>query len=505
MKNKKLLRKLLLLSLLLCLVFSLSETAFAGPQYGGTLKIGLGDAGKIFGYPQTVSTAIELMVAGTSIENLFKFDETGTPIPWLATGWEVSPDLKSIILTLRKGVKFHDGTDFNAQAVKWNLTQFSSGSANDPLTRIRAELSAVSSIDVLDDYRVRLNLSRWDNTLLSNLAYAAGGMISPTAFQKNGQKWCENNPVGTGPFQFVNWAKDVSVTFKKFDGYWQKGKPYLDEVQWVIIADPMTQIAAFLKGDIDVLLDVAPKNVGGLQAKGKYQLSSVKTEVLGMTSDSVHSDSPFADVRVRQAVSYAIDTKAIVKALTYGLYAEVNQFSIPGLWANNPEVRGYPYNPAKAKELLTAAGFPNGFKTTIYARQPPAIFADTATAIQGYLRAVGIDAQVQILNFGGWAKMVRGGWQNGLYIFDLDISNPDDLLNIKRALSKGGGLLTAMIHPDDYEQAIAEALLAPDFATKQKATREVNRLMVDKHAMVTWIYGMRDTAVTQPKVHDTGL
>jgi peptide/nickel transport system substrate-binding protein len=505
MKSKRSSTKLLLVSLVLCSVLSFTQAIAAGPQYGGTLKIGLGDAGKIFGYPQTVSTAIELMVAGTAIENLFKFDETGTPIPWLATGWEVGPDLKSITLTLRKDVKFHDGTDFNAQAVKWNLTQFSSGSANDPITRVRAELSAVSSIDVLDDYKVRLNLSRWDNTLVSNLAYAAGGMISPTAFQKNGQAWCENNPVGTGPFQFVSWQKDVSVTFKKFEGYWQKGKPYLEGVQWVIIADPMTQLAAFMKGDIDVLLDVAPKNVGTLQSKGKYQFSSVRTEVLAMIGDSVHSDSPFADVRVRQAVNYAIDTNTIVKVLTYGLYTVVNQYSFPGSWANNPDVKGYPYNPAKAKELLAAAGYPNGFKTTIYVRQPPAIFADTATAIQGYLKAVDIDAQVQILNFGGWAKMIRGGWQNGLHISDLDVSNRDDLLNINRTLSKKGGLLTAMDHPDDYEKAIDDALLTSDLESKKRATREVNRLMVDKYAMVSWIYGMRDTAATQPKVHDTGL
>lgn len=505
MINKKSLKMLVLLCIVFLSSFSIIQTAAALPQYGGTLKIGLGDAGKIFGYPQTVSTAIEMMVAGTCIENLFKFDEKGTPTPWLATDWEVSPDLKSITLTLRKEVKFHDGTDFNAEAVKWNLTQFSSGSAKDPITRMRAELNAVSSIDVLDDYRVRLNLSRWDNTLLSNLAYAAGGMISPTAFKENGQAWCENNPVGTGPFQFVNWAKDVSVTFKKFDGYWQKGKPYLDGVQWVMIADPMTQIAAFLKGDIDVLLDVAPKNVGGLQAKGKYHLSSVRTEVLAMIGDSIHSDSPFGDVRVRQALNYAIDMKTIVKVLTYGLYSVVNQYSFPGSWANNPDVQGYPYNPTKAKELLKAAGYPDGFKTTIYVRQPPTIFADTATAIQGYLKAVDIDAQVQVLNFGGWAKMIRGGWQNGLHISDLDVSNPDDLLNINRTLSKAGGLLTAMIHPDDYEKAIGNALLAPDLATKQKATHEVHRLMVDKYAMVSWIYGMRDTAVTQPKVHDTGL
>jgi ABC-type transport system substrate-binding protein len=505
MKNKRTLKKVLLISFVVYSAFFLTQAVAAGPQSGGTLKIGLGDAGKIFGYPQTVSTAIELMVAGTAIENLLKFDETGAPIPWLATSWQVSSDLKSITLTLRKGVKFHDGTDFNAQAVKWNLTQFSAGSKDDPQTRMRVELKSVSSIDVLDDYTVRLNLSRWDNTLVSNLAYAAGGMISPTAFEKNGQAWCENNPVGTGPFQFVNWVKNVSVTFKKFDGYWQQGKPYLDEVKWVIIADPMTQIAAFLKGDIDVLLDVAPKDVANLQAKGKYQLSSVRTEVLGMTNDSVHADSPFYDVKVRQAVDYAINKKAIVKVLTHGLYTVTNQFSIPETWANDPNVKGYPYNPAKAKELLAAAGYPNGFKTTIYVRQPPAIFADTATAIQGYLKAVNIDAQVQVLNFGGWAKMVRGGWQNGLYIFDLDVSNPDDLLNINRALSKGGGLLTAMIHPDDYEKAISAALLTSDLKDKQQATREVNRLMVDKYAMVSWIYGMRDTAVMQPKIHDTGL
>ena len=167
----------------------------------------------------------------------------GLPVPWLATGWKIAKDLRSITFTLRKGVKFHDGTDFNAEAVKWNLDRYR--------TSTNTELKSVESVEVLDPFTVKLNLSKWSSTLIDNFTMHAGMMISPTSFQKNGADWAKTHPVGTGPFKLAYWQRDTSVKFEKFPGYWQKGKPYLDGVEWVIIADMVTRTMAFKKGEAE--------------------------------------------------------------------------------------------------------------------------------------------------------------------------------------------------------------------------------------------------------------
>ncbi len=150
-----------------------------------------------------------------------------------------------ITFTLRKGVKFHDGTDFNAEAVKFNLE-----------AKKAAKMSGTedwSSIDILDDYTVRINLLQYVNTALARFTAIYGAMVSPTAFKKNGIDWARWNPVGTGPFQFVGFERDVSAKYKRFEGYWQKGKPYLDGVEYLYIKDPMTQSATMEAKEAHVL------------------------------------------------------------------------------------------------------------------------------------------------------------------------------------------------------------------------------------------------------------
>ena len=167
---------------------------------------------------------------------------------------------KTIVISLTKGIKFHDGTDFNAEAVKWNIDQHLA--VKGPGTEM------LKSVDVLDAYTVRLNLLEWDNRVTSNLAAQLGMIISPTACKKNGKEWAAKHPVGTGPFEFVSWQKDVRTTYKKFPGYWQKGKPYLDRIEWNIIGETFTREAALRGGEIDVVLFPAPNDIAGLEKDG---------------------------------------------------------------------------------------------------------------------------------------------------------------------------------------------------------------------------------------------
>ena len=263
------------------------------------------------GYPPAMTGTTDGQQSAVCLETLFRFDEKADLVPLLATGWKADPRARTITLTLRKGVKFHDGTDFNAKACKWNLDKFRDGK--------RPELKNVSSVDVVDDYTVRLQLTKFDNVIVSHLATDPGRMISPAAFEKNGQAWCEKNPVGTGPFQFASWQREVSIKFKRFDGYWG-GKPYLDGMEWRKVGDPTVDLMSFKSGTIHIL-SVDPKDCKDLEKEGLYNITvPPEGQVPAFAPNSKDPKSPFADLRVRQALSYAIDPKAVADAFGYGFW-----------------------------------------------------------------------------------------------------------------------------------------------------------------------------------------
>ena len=224
MKRKMQLLKQIYFGIAVCLmisitIFNLAEGAPtpSTPRYGGTLRIGEAWDGVSIGYPPKLVRAASNRQAAPAIETLFHTNETGQLIPWLAIGSNENAAAKTITLSLREGVKFHDGSDFNAEAVKWNLEQ--QMAAKVPAT------ARFKSIDVLNNYTLRVNLTDWDSTVTSNFATTLGLIISPTAYKKNGEEWCAKNPVGTGPFEFVSWQKDVRTIYKNFPTIGKKVSP----------------------------------------------------------------------------------------------------------------------------------------------------------------------------------------------------------------------------------------------------------------------------------------
>jgi ABC-type transport system substrate-binding protein len=483
-------------SLLLCVFPNPLFAAQSGPRYGGTLRVSDFSDGTSIGYPPKMIPGTSQKHVAPAIESLFRTDKTGKPIPWLATGEINNVAAKTITLPLRKGVKFHDGTDFNAEAVKWNLDQCKSARTGGT--------EKFRSIDVIDDYTVRINLTEWDSTVTSNLAQIIGMIISPTAYKKNGEEWCANHPIGTGPFQFVSWEKDVRTTFKKFDGYWQKGKPYLERIEWKPIADTLTRQFSLRKGELDLVMTIAMKDLAGLEKDGYVVIRrKAGSGARSLVPDSANPNSPFADVRVRQAAQHAIDNEAIVKAIFYGEAEPANQWIYKGHWAYNPSVVGYPYNPTKAKQLMTEAGYPNGFKTKILYITAPEN-DQLYTAVQGYLKAVGIDAQLDTVTNARWNQIALGGgkWE-GLMMGGL-LANPD-VTGALLSRYSGGRYYTSMLVPDDYLKAIQNAINAPDFETKQKWTQEVMKLMIDKYCLHIILCCLPFNAVSQPYLHNHGF
>ena len=473
-------------------------TAKPVAQYGGTLKLAFAlDADNLGDPVARPMSSTGVRMAYAALETLVRYDQKGLPVPWLASGWKIAKDLRSVTFTLRQGIKFHDNTDFNAEAVKWNLDRYR--------TSTNSELKSVESVEILDPFTVKLNLSKWNSTLIDNFTMHAGMMISPTSFQKNGADWAKTHPVGTGPFKLASWQRDTSVKFEKFPGYWQKGKPYLDAVEWVIIADMVTRTMAFKKGEANGLLAVEPADMKDLEKDNNFYFTAGGLSGLNicLAGDSGHADSPFADVRVRQAVEYAIDKKALVDKLISGYGKVCNQYAYPGTWGVNPAVKGYPYDPAKAKKLLAEAGYPSGFKATLYTPTwgnyiyPPPV-------IQQYLAQVGINVEIEPVNQGRHQQLLRGGWK-GLLVQQTPMILPDATNNLSVNASCKSYLKGSLACAEDYEAKLVMAQNAPTFEAKKKLTWEAQKLLIDKYAFLTFLYTQPRYNCFYKNVHDVGI
>jgi ABC-type transport system substrate-binding protein len=521
MRDKGVSRKLHLLAWVLCfgifllILVSIGETATttqpdtkaaavqptkqATPKYGGVWRRSYESEARQLGNPvaRPFDTA-SIKMCRPAIESLLRYDEKGVPVPWLAQDCNVSKDLRFITLSVRNGVKFHDGTNCDAEAIRWNLERYRV--SDNP------ELKAITSIDVLNDSTIRLNLSKWDSTLLGNLASIPGMIISPTAYKANGDDWCRTHPIGTGPFKFVIWQRDVRTKYEKFDGYWQKGKPYLDGLEWVSITDPVTRRAAFMRGEVDDLTNVLPKDAKELSASGRGYIAGCEMSplLLCFLGDSAHPSSPLSDIRVRRAIEYAIDKQALTDTFTLGLGKVANQYAPAGGWGENPKVVGYPYNPDKAKQLLAEAGYSKGLKIK-FITVILAFFSDPVVAIQGYLEKVGISAELEIASMARHTAVLRGGWENGIVVYNASLSEPDIARNLMVNFSSRSAMKGTMLCPEDYEEALAKALAAGDFKTKQQWTWEAQKLLVDKYALATFVFNQQRLNFMANKIHNSGV
>lgn len=484
------------IAVLIFAVGLLPASAQGQPKRGGTLKI-ITTQGDVpcLGYAPDLRLLNQILDSRPVSETLVVWNDKGQPAPHLAESWKFANDLKSITFQLRKGVKFHDGTDFDAEAVKYNLEAFQKSG--------RTELDMVSSFDVLDKHTIRFNLKYFTNMILTQLTMNVGMMASPAALQKMGVNDFCRNPVGTGPFKFKGWQRDLSIKFERFDGYWQKGKPYLDGFEWLHIKDPMTAVSSFVAGEADAIIGVPYTQAAELKKSGQYVIRGAYNSHNSIISDSGNPKSPFSKLKVRQAVSYAIDPKAINDAIYYGMAEVTNQFSPAKSWGYNNKVAAYPYDPQKAKKLLAEAGYPNGFKTTLWYMNAD-VRPQVATALQAYLKEVGIEVDVKLLDLSAWMDKLRSGW-DGLIYLGLGVTIPDDgrsgilLSNCKATLFK------SMECVKELEDQMFKVTTASDAKTKAALFQEYNRLITDKYCLVNWISVFPTMSVMKKNIRDIDL
>jgi peptide/nickel transport system substrate-binding protein len=472
-----------------------TTTAQAGTQkYGGTLtwiQEGTGPSSPIGYIPEV--TGPNGVTPIICFETLLKEMLDGSIKPGLASSYDVdtSATTPSVTFHLQQGVKFSDGTDFNAAAVKWNLDNIK----NTPT--YAGTTMYWKSIEVLDNYTVRVNFTSWQNQLIRSFCDTLSYMESPTAFEKNGLAWAEYNMVGTGPFLQKNYQNSVTLSGVRNPNYWMPGKPYLDGVTYLFVADALTASALFKSGGGDVLQDNNPTTLNQLAAAGNNVIS-VALGPFSLFPDSLNQDSPWSNQLVRQAVEYAIDKAAMAKAFGYG-YTAAYQFSTPNSQAYDPNIQGRHYDLAKAKQLMAQAGYPNGFKTTIIA-SPIFLNQDAVVALQSYLSKIGIQAEMQFPGMGQysdintkpihnaaiWTSINEWGNQNSTFNYFLGV-NPVQLVSTWK--------------PDGYADLLAKSQAAPQ--PDPTILKQIEDMIYDNSVIIPAFYGANNF-VFAPYVMDTG-
>ncbi|HEX7101503.1 MAG TPA: ABC transporter substrate-binding protein [Nitrolancea sp.] len=307
--------------------------------------------------PAHTTATVDSQIYSSIYNRLLGLDDKSNVVPELAVSWETAADNLSWTFKLREGVKFHDGTDFNADAVKATIERYLDPAQNSPRA---GEIPYVTGVDAVDTYTAKVNLKQAFVTLLYSFAGTTGTMVSPTAVQKFGQDYARN-PVGTGPFVFKEWIKNDHVTATRNENYWKQGLPYLDSVSYKGISDPTVILNGIKANDIQATYGIAAKDVATVKNDPSMQLVlKPSTSVSSLRLNN--AVAPFDKKEIRQAISWAIDRAAIEKALYFDTGVPVNSFLGPQNLGYDKDITLYAKRDLdKAKQLLSAGGQPNGF------------------------------------------------------------------------------------------------------------------------------------------------
>lgn len=351
--------------------------------------------------PYNTNTTMTTAVTKTFYEGLFQFDKDLKVKNVLAESYEVSKDGLVYTFKLKKGVKFHDGSEFNADAVKVNLER-----VMDPANRLLriTQFNRISKVEVVNPLTVRITLKEAFGPFINSLAHASAAMISPTALKKWGSKDIAFHPVGTGPFEFVEWKPTESIIGKKFAGYWKQGYPKVDQVTWKPVPENNTRAAMLQTGEADFAFPLPYEQATNLKKNDKVEVVNTPSIIVRFLSLNM-LQKPYDNVKVRQAIAYAINKEALAK-VAFGGYAVPAQGVVPQGIQYAVKFDPIPYNVAKAKELLKEAGLPNGFESVIWSGYNNTTSQKVAQFVQQQLAQVGIKLKVQILEPGQRSEMV---------------------------------------------------------------------------------------------------
>jgi peptide/nickel transport system substrate-binding protein len=365
--------------------------------------------------------AIDVVVYQNIFEGLVRIDETGAVQPGLAESWTMGEDGLNYRFVLHDGVTFHDGSTFDAEDVKFTFDRIL---ATDSVNAQKALYAPISAVTVIDPRTVEFTLSRPDGLFLFNMGRGDAVIVAPESAANNGAE-----PIGTGPFAFVQWDRGSRVVLEQYGAYWGD-KPALTKATYVFIGDTATMTNALLAGDVDGTNNFAPEAIAVFEGNPQFKVVVGLTE--GETILSTNNrKAPFDDLRVRQAMAHALDRAEIIEGATYGYGVPIGTHFAP----QNPyylDLTGtYPHDVEKAKVLLAEAGYPDGFSATL--KLPPLAYARlSGQIIASQFAEAGIRLELINTEWAQWLEDVLTNKDFDLTIvshvepFDIGIyANPD--------------------------------------------------------------------------------
>jgi peptide/nickel transport system substrate-binding protein len=490
-----------LMAIVLTLGIVFSGYAQQKPIYGGILRQIANNGPRCLGWLPEMGPGDEIAVM-PGVERMMEYTNADKQIrPLLAEKVDADRNKKTITFHIRKGVKFHDGSDLTAEvAAHWYKLYKDA-------KRLQYG-STVSSIDVVDTYTMVLRLNDFNNQFIDGLGWVP--IYSKVAWDKAGggdieksKVFARANCIGTGPFKLAEHKRDDHLMWVKNEDYWQKGKPYLDGIEVRIIPDPVTASALMQAKQADMWgYPVPVKDQVDLEKKGFIRQSGFGTPII-IDINNKSPDAKFKDKRLREAIEYALDKPSIAKALGLGYYTPLTMVAPPGEWGFDPNYPGRPYNPEKAKQLLADAGYPNGLKVKMLFWQTPPN-QDAATAIKQYLDAAGFQVDLDPADFGRfYSSIYLQGWQDlAFWLTGLDFNylatffrqfGPDPFAN-----------LASFERPKELIDMCRQAYHTYDEATQKEFAKKLARLMADE-CLVVPIYFQPSAYMIQPYVHTTYL
>jgi peptide/nickel transport system substrate-binding protein len=475
----------LLPSLLLVGTLFASAQQAPAPVQGGEIRVAI--TAPPPGWDPTISTSQEIprVVYNNVFEGLVKFDRTGAIVPALAESWTVSGDTLTWTFNIRPGVKFHDGSDLQLSDI---VTKFER--ARDPesghthseyysaITEITADEAAGTITFVLSEPR---------SGLLFDLA-RADSIIYPAASAETQR----SEPIGTGPFRFVNYIEGSEVRLERFEDYWQPELPYLGAATFVIMSDPNSRFAALQSGDIDLIgVALAPEQF--IQLQGNPELQGTQgTATTEITLAMNNAREPFSNKLVRQAITHAIDKEALVSGAFFGLGTPIGSHMSPAEPYYIDLTDTYPYDPERARELLAEAGYPDGFTVSLELPEPYNLERRSGEVVAQQLAQVGITAEVSIVEWATWLSRIFTGGDYDMTI--IGHSEPRDI-NVY-------GDPEYYYHYDNPAVAalLDEIQAAPSEEAANALYQEIARIIADD-AVNVWLFSSPYLVAARADVH----
>ncbi|MGE7917591.1 ABC transporter substrate-binding protein [Viridibacillus sp. NPDC093762] len=441
--------------------------------------------------PSTVTDGESFKVARNIFETLLVFGEQDTSTqPGLAKDTKISDDGKTYTFTLEENVKFHDGTDFNAEAVVKNFERWMNGSADqfpyyaDMFGGFKGDKNhIIDSVKANGDYTFIIQLKKPMIPLLNNLAMVAFSIASPTAFEKDGEKFGEN-PVGTGPFKFSEWKRNDSVILTKNDSYWQDGLPKMDKVIFKAMPDNAARLNALLSGEIDIADGVAPASISTVEQNDQIILMerpSFNVGYLGMTTNK----APFTDIKLRQAISHAVDRQVIADTFFEGKALVAKNPVQPTALGYSEDTPLYDYNPEKAKALLKESTY-DGKELELWAMPVPRPYMPdgqkVAEAIQKNLADVGIKTKIVSFEWATYLEKTKEG-EADLFLLGgtSDNGDPDNLLSL--FFDRDGSLNNSQFSNDEVQKLLQAGRSEQDVEKRKEIYKQI-QLILHKEAPV---------------------